>query len=115
MIVRTLDEALDMRIQEKKNYTLVLSTTIRITETVKGLGEAVMNEDYSALRGELLRLISLSESLLAIVAGCEDSLALPPVQEGNIALMDAVNNKTIDGLKHESAVYNYVYQLNRKD
>ena len=113
MIVRTLDEALDMRIQEKKNYTLVLSTTIRITETVKGLGEAVMNEDYSALRGELLRLISLSESLLAIVAGCESSLALP-IQEGNTALMDAVNNK-MDGLNFESAVYNLFININRKE
>lgn len=85
MIVRTLDEALETRIQEKRTHVRALNTAIRITDSVRGLGEAVMNEDYSALRGELLRLISLSESLLAIVAGCEDSLALPSVQEGNIS------------------------------
>lgn len=111
MIVRTLDEALETRIQEKRTHVRALNTTIRITDTVKGLGEAVMNEDYSALRGELLRLISLSESLLAVVAGCEDSLALPVRK----ATTDAINNKIIDGLNFESAVYNYVYQLNRKD
>ena len=111
MIVRTLDEALETRIQEKRTHVRALNTAIQITYTVKGLGEAVMNEDYSALRGELLRLISLSESLLAVVAGCEDSLALPVRK----ATTDAINNKIIDGLNFESAVYNYVYQLNRKD
>lgn len=71
----TLDEAIDRRIQEMRVYAQALNTAITIADTVKGLGTAVMNEDYPVLRRELLHLMRLCVSLMATVAGCESSFA----------------------------------------
>lgn len=70
---RTLDEAIEIRIQEMGEQIFLLESVQNLLDTAKRIGEATKAENYGVLRSELVRLKSRCDALIIIAASYESS------------------------------------------